>query len=105
MTSNTHSLRRSVALAVIVSAIAAPAAWAGPIEPADPNGSNYQRPPSAYNVERLPPASEPVIAASDGFDWGDAGIGATAMLALAAIAAGATLATGHGPHHSRHTIA
>jgi hypothetical protein len=35
----------------------------------------------------------------DGFDWGDAGIGATAMLALTAIAAGTALATGRRLSH------
>ena len=39
-------------------------------------------------------------ATSDGFDWGDAGIGATAMLALAGIAAGAGLFLGRRPRRS-----
>jgi hypothetical protein len=106
MTSNTHSLRRGLALAGIVTAVAAPAAWAGPVEPVDLNGSGYQRPPSAYDVQELPPAPEPVTSSSDGFDWGDAGIGATAVLALAAIGAGATIAVGHhtrrGPVVTQH---
>ena len=105
MMSNTHSLRRGLALAGIVTAIAAPAAWAGPVDPVDLNGSGYQRPPSAYIVHELPPAPEPATSSSDGFDWGDAGIGATAILALAAIGAGATVAVGHRPRRHRHTVA
>ena len=42
------------------------------------------------------------VGADRGFDWGDAGIGATGVLALAAIGAGAALATGRGPR-LRHT--
>jgi hypothetical protein len=34
------------------------------------------------------PSSTPVATSSDGFDWGDAGIGATAMLALTAMLVG-----------------
>ena len=35
------------------------------------------------------------VRADGGFDWGDAGIGATGVLALAAIGAGGAIATGH----------
>jgi hypothetical protein len=37
--------------------------------------------------------------ASNGFDWGDAGIGAAGMLALGAIGAGAVVATGRNSRH------
>ena len=104
MTSNTHRLRRGIALATVVGALAAPAASAAPVDPAGVD-SGYQRPPSAYNVQKLPSAPAPVTSSSDGFDWGDAGIGATAILALAAIGAGATVAVGHRPRRRGHTIA
>jgi hypothetical protein len=46
-------------------------------------------------VNGAPPAK-----AEARFDWGDAAIGASAMLALIAIAAGAALAAGHRPRRS-----
>jgi hypothetical protein len=42
------------------------------------------------------------VQADAGFDWCDAGIGASGLLALAAIGAGAALATGHRPR-TRHS--
>ncbi len=104
MASNTRRLRRGLALAGIVTAVAAPAAWASPVEPVDRDGSGYQRPLSAYGVQKFPPAPEPVTSSGDGFDWGDAGIGATAILALAAIGAGATVTVGHRPRRRDHTV-
>jgi len=44
------------------------------------------------------PSSAPVSTASDGFDWGDAGIGATVVLALAAMVGGTTLVLRNRPH-------
>ena len=102
MTSNTHRLRRGLAVAGIVAAMAAPAASARPVmEPIDPEGSDYARPASAYVVQE--PA--PVASSNDGFDWGDAAIGATAIGALAAIGAGATVAVRNRPRRRGHTIA
>jgi hypothetical protein len=40
---------------------------------------------------------ETSTASGDGFDWGDAGIGAAGMLAVGAIAAGAAVAAAHRP--------
>ncbi len=104
MASNTRRLRRGLAVAGIVTAVAAPAAWAGPVEPVGLNGSGYERPRNAYYVQQFPPPPEPATSSGDGFDWGDAGIGATAILALAAIGAGATVAVGHRPRRRGHTI-
>jgi hypothetical protein len=42
--------------------------------------------------------------ADNGFDWGDAGIGAGGLLALAAIASGAVVAIRHRPD-PRHRVA
>jgi hypothetical protein len=102
MASNTRRLRSGLAVAGIVTAVAAPAAWAGPVERVDRDGSGYERPLSAYYVQS--PAPEPATSSSDGFDWGDAGIGATAILALAAIGAGATVAVGHRTRRRDHTV-
>jgi hypothetical protein len=46
---------------------------------------------------------ETSTASGDGFDWGDAGIGAAATLALAAIAGGTAVVTRHRPR--RETVA
>jgi hypothetical protein len=81
-------LRRGLALATVIGALAAPAAQAAPI---DPTGVD-----APYKVDPTPPPAEPTVA-TDGFDWGDAGIGAAAMLAVGAIGAGAALATGRVP--------
>ena len=104
MASNTHRLRSGLAVAGIVTAVAAPAAWAGPIERVDRDGSGYERPPSAYRVQGPPTPPEPVTSSGDGFDWGDAAIGATAILALAAIGASATVTARHRPRRRGHTI-
>jgi hypothetical protein len=115
MTRIDHKLRLALGLVFAVTAIAAPAAVAAPVEPVGPNptSDNGQLPAAddqGYSsVTALTgdnqPAPAPVTAsASSGFDWGDAGIGASAMLALVAIAGGAAIATGHGPRR-RHGVA
>jgi hypothetical protein len=96
MRSRNHRLRRGIALATVVGAVAAPTAWAAPVDPPGVD-SGYTRPYSPTS-ERTQPG--PV--ASDGFDWGDAGIGAAGVAALVAIGAGATLAVGRRPR--RHTV-
>ena len=102
MTSKAHRLRRGLVLATVIGALAAPAASAAPIDPAVPGtgGQTNDRPNRAY-IPR--PAHEPVAVAGDGFDWGDAGIGAAGMLALAAIGGGAAIAVRHRP--GRETVA
>ena len=113
MSTNTHRLRRGLALATVVGALAAPAASAAPIDPAlpgtsgdSPNGQPYGGSVTALSppASSPSPASEPTTVSGDGFDWGDAGIGAAAMLALAAIGAGGALVVGRRPGHG-HTVA
>ena len=85
------TLRRGLAVATVVSALAAPGASAAPVE---------QFIPSTVNGE---PSGQPApvrvvrVRADVGFDWGDAGIGATGALALTAIGVGAAFALGQGP--------
>jgi hypothetical protein len=118
----THKHRRALhgmAAVVSVCALAAPTASAVPVEQFIPRagdesggGSSSVPPPSSiaasaaeeYENLRSPDAtSVPVrvvkVRADGGFDWGDAGIGATGMLALAAIGAGAAVATGRRGRH------
>jgi hypothetical protein len=57
------------------------------------------RSPDARDVGRVsPPVQQPVVeireVPSNGFDWGDAGIGAAGILAMLSIAAGFTLLVG-----------
>jgi hypothetical protein len=95
MKSRNQRLRRGLALATVVGALAAPTASAMPIDPPGVGGSpsgGY----SAYSPNTNRSQPEPARAA-DGFDWGDAGIGAAGMFAVVAIAAGATVAVGHRP--------
>jgi hypothetical protein len=44
------------------------------------------------------------VGADRGFDWGDAGIGATGVLALLTIGAGAAVAAGYRPRHNPQPI-
>jgi hypothetical protein len=96
MKSNT--LRRGLAIATIVSALVAPVASAAPTEqfiPSTVNGEPSGQPAPVRVVQ---------VGADNGFDWGDAGIGAGGLLALAAIASGALMAIRHRPD-ARHTVA
>jgi hypothetical protein len=108
---------QGVAAALSVCAFAAPTASAIPAEQflQDANdrsagSSSVSPPPSSmassaardYEKLRAPDdATVPVrvvtVRADSGFDWGDAGIGAGGLFALAAIGAGAAVATGHRP--------
>jgi hypothetical protein len=85
------TLRRGLAVATVVGALAAPAASAAPVEqlvPSTVNGEPTGQPSPVRVVE---------VSADNGFDWGDAGIGAGGLLALAAIASGALVAVRHRP--------
>jgi hypothetical protein len=87
-------VRRALALAVGVCALAVPAtASAAPIDSANYPPANEQTlqtgaAESLYGESTAPaaPASQ-----SDGFDWGSAAVGAGAVAALAALAAAALL--------------
>jgi hypothetical protein len=91
-----HNLRpvRALTLAAAISALAAPAASAIPVDDFIPATHGDA-------ADRTQPVRVVQVEAETGFDWGDAGIGATGALALMAMAAGATVATGHRPR-ARH---
>ena len=80
---------RSLALAAAIGAIAAPTASAIPAEQFIPSRGE--------SADRAVPVRVVQVGADQGFDWGDAGIGASGLLALMAIGAGAAVATGHRP--------
>ena len=90
---------RGLALAAVISALAAPIASAI---------SNEQTRPDARGNSgvRATPVRVVEVRADSGFDWGDAGIGAAGALALIAIGAGLAVATGHrpGPRHNPQPI-
>jgi hypothetical protein len=90
--------RRSLAVATVVSALGAPTASAAPVEDIVP--STVNREPSGQQT----PIRVVQAGADNGFDWGDAGIGAGGLLALAAIASGAVVAVRHRPA-PRQTVA
>jgi hypothetical protein len=81
---------RGLALAVVISSLAAPTASAIPVEQLMPESRGESQ-------VRAVPVRVVEVGADRGFDWGDAGIGATGALALMAIGAGAAIATGHRP--------
>ena len=101
MKSRNHKLRRALALATVVGAVAAPAASAYPV---GSTGSALRGPAPHYAVHAQSADDQPVPVAADGFDWGDAGIGAAGVFAVLAIGAGATVAVGHRPRRG-HTVA
>jgi hypothetical protein len=92
MALNTSLLARSLTLAAAVGAIAAPAGSAVPADEFAPGGRA-----DADSLARTVPVRVVQVQPDSGFDWGDAGIGATGLLALIAIGAGAAVATGHDP--------
>jgi hypothetical protein len=102
--------RRGLAVATVVSALGAPAASAAPV-PNTTNGESggavdYSK--NSATGDYAPATEAPVrvvqAGADNGFDWGDAGIGAGGLLALAAIGSGAVVAIRHRPD-PRHRVA
>ena len=72
--------RRVLTVVLVMGALSAPVAAASTFEERFPSLADRETPTDVGT----PPAAEP----SGGFDWGDATIGAAAMLAITAIAAG-----------------
>ena len=87
MTCRTLKMRTAPLLAAAMIALAAPAASAAPAEQVFPSVTDG-RADSAVPIRVVSAPSERA------FDWGDAGIGATGMLALALMSGGVALATG-----------
>lgn len=79
---------RVLTLAAAISAVAAPAASAIPYE-------DYRPGEQANRADRAIPVRVVQVEADQGFDWGDAGLGATGLFALVAIGAGAAVAGGY----------
>ena len=79
---------RGLALAAAIAALAAPPASAIPAEELIPSAQRQSEERQTLPVRVVE------IGAEHGFDWGDAGIGASGVLALMAIGAGAAVASG-----------
>jgi hypothetical protein len=92
-----HNPLRTLALVAAISAIAAPGASAIPAEQFAPGGRADEN-----SLERMVPVRVVQVEADTGFDWGDAGVGASGLLALMAIGAGAAVATGYRPGARNH---
>lgn len=91
--------KRMLTALLVVAAIAAPAASAHPIDRTLPPGTvhgivnqgTHSQPPSSST-----PPVRTVEASSDGFNWGDAGIGAAVMFTLLSLGTGSLLAARRG---------
>ena len=85
-----HSIRpaRALTLAAAITALAAPAASAIPHE-------DFRPGERANSTDRVVPVRVVHLEADRGFDWGDAGLGATGLFAVMAIGAGAAVAGGY----------
>jgi hypothetical protein len=85
-----HNTRpvRALTLAAAISALAAPGASAIPSEEFRPGER-------ANSTEQAVPVRVVQLEADQGFDWGDAGLGATGLFALVAIGAGAAVVGGY----------
>ena len=88
MALNHTQLIRPLAAALVTAAVAAPAASARV------NSDARVTQPTSSSNTTAPPQSTTVVKSS-GFDWGDAGIGAGAALALVVTGLGARIAVGH----------
>jgi hypothetical protein len=84
--------KRMLAALLVVSAIAAPAASARPIDRVLPPGTTHETVSGEAHspvVSSPPPVQS--VETSDGFNWGDAGIGAGAAFTLLSLGTGALL--------------
>jgi hypothetical protein len=89
-------LARAVAGALAVTALAAPAAMARPIDAA-PGWTASQ--PAASQSDTTAPAPTVIRTIDDGFDWGSAGIGAGATAAIVLLSLGGVRAAARAHVH------
>ena len=82
-----------VLLAVSIAAAVVPSASAAPVEQFLPNAGDQPR--QAAQAGLVAPSSKApaatTISSDDGFDWGDAGVGAGVAIALGMVGAGGAL--------------
>jgi hypothetical protein len=86
--------KRTLAALLVVAAITAPAASARPIDRILPPGTTHETVRGGAQSQvgsSSVPAVQTVETSSDGFNWGDAGIGAAAVFTLLSLGTGALL--------------
>jgi hypothetical protein len=71
-----------------------------PDERAWPGVDPHAVPPQAFPSETVPQSDVRVVSSPDGFDWGDAGIGAGIVFALLLLGAGAVVVGRHNRDHA-----
>jgi hypothetical protein len=85
-------MKKPAAALLVAAAISAPAASAHPLDPIRPAVAHDTG--TGVGDSRIDSSGPPpvqTVASSDGFDWGDAGIGAAAMFTLLGVGTGALL--------------
>ncbi len=96
--SHARRVAHLTSIALVATALAAPAAHADPpagnlVTPAGPvSPDNRADRPAPNSLLMRAGATQARPASTPGFDWGDAGIGAAAMLGLGVAGAGITIA-------------
>jgi hypothetical protein len=87
-------IKKTTAALLVAAAICAPAATARPIDRVLPPGTTHDAgggvADSRINTSSVP-SVQTVETSSEGFDWGDAGIGAAGMLTLLSLGTGGLL--------------
>jgi hypothetical protein len=87
-------IKKTTAALLVAAAICAPAASARPIDRVLPPGATHDAgsgvADSRIDTSSVPPV-QTVEASSEGFDWGDAGIGAAGMITLLSLGTGGLL--------------
>jgi hypothetical protein len=93
-----HAIKKTVALIIAMAALAVVSA------PAATARVNIHPPAYSQDTQRtvaIPTTAMGTSSSSDGFDWGDAAVGAGVMLALTGLVAGVVLVSRRGPGRSR----
>jgi hypothetical protein len=93
MISDHHQIRTCVALALALAAVAAPAASARLDD--NPPAAAAQTQIAPVADPSSPPAQTVKISQPNGFDWGDAGIGAATIVSLVLLLLGSTVYVTH----------
>jgi hypothetical protein len=99
-------LRICAVLSVIAFGLATAAASASPIDPALPGPASTAGYDGSGSGEgqAATPIEAGTVTGSDGFDWGDAGIGAAGAFALTMIGLGAVIVLSRRHQEERHGV-
>ena len=99
-------IKKTTAALLVAAAICAPAASARPIDRVLPPGTTHDA-GGAVADSRIDTSSVPSVqtveTSSEGFDWGDAGIGAAGMITLLSLGTGGLLVSRRNRERGRAT--